>query len=164
MGVFQNFQKIRVRVWKCHKTHRSSGYCGTGLQNSQKLRAGTEGTVPRYPGYCGTGVHPELTEVPGTGMNALQNLHKFWVRVIPAGKCTPLWGEVRFEVEGFNPTCMDGMFSLGPCLHRAICRRFKGIMNYRRNHHRERRSIVNPSEWRPGQQPRSRLYCAMIIP
>ena len=31
-----------------------------------------------YPGYCGTGL-TELTEVPGTGMNVLQNFQKFRV-------------------------------------------------------------------------------------
>ena len=102
-------------------------YCGTGVQNSQKFRAGTKGAVPvprvlwhgvyrthrsfgygyesvtqlpevpgivarayrthrssgrvqnalyPYPGYCGTGC-TKLTEVPGTGMNVLQNLQNF---------------------------------------------------------------------------------------
>ena len=30
-----------------------------------------------YPGYCGTGC-TELTEVPGTDVNVLQNQQKFW--------------------------------------------------------------------------------------
>ena len=46
MGVLQNFQKFRVRVSKCYRTSRSSAYCGTGVQNSQKFRAGTKGAVP----------------------------------------------------------------------------------------------------------------------
>ena len=33
-----------------------------------------------YPGFCSTG-RTELTEVPGTGMNVLQNSQKFRVRV-----------------------------------------------------------------------------------
>ena len=91
MGVLQNFQKFRVRVWKCYRTHRSSVYCGTGIQNSQKFRAGTKNAVPvprvllhgayrthrtsEYGFECPT----ELTEVLGTGMNVLQNLDKFRV-------------------------------------------------------------------------------------
>ena len=79
MGILQNLQKFRVRVRKCYRTHRSSGYCGTGVQNSQKFRAGTENAVslPRGSGEGRT----ELTEVQGTGMNVVQNSHKFRVRV-----------------------------------------------------------------------------------
>ena len=89
MGVLQNFQKFRVRVWKRYRTHRSSGYCGTGVQNSQKFRAGTENVVPvlrvswhgayrthRSSGY-GYEWPTQLTEVPGTGMKVLQNFQKF---------------------------------------------------------------------------------------
>ena len=50
MGILQNLQKFRVRVRKCYRTHRSSGYCGTGVQNSQKFRAGIKMLYP-YPGY-----------------------------------------------------------------------------------------------------------------
>ena len=84
MGVSQNFQKIRVRVWKCHRTHRISGYCGTGLPNSQKFRAGTKHAVPvprvlwhgsyrthRSSGY-GYESLTQLPEVPGTGIKVLQ--------------------------------------------------------------------------------------------
>ena len=90
MNVIHNLQKFRVRVRKCYRTHRSSGYCGTGVQNSQKFPVGMTMFYP-YPGYCGTAYkthrsagygyerQTELTEVPGTGMNALQNLHKFFV-------------------------------------------------------------------------------------
>ena len=91
MGVLQNFHKLRVRVWKCYRTHRSSGYCGTGVQNSQKFWAGTKNAVPvprvlwhgayrthRSSGY-GYECHTELAEVPGTGMKVLQNFQKFRV-------------------------------------------------------------------------------------
>ena len=84
MEVLQNFQKLRVRVWKCDRTHRSSGYCGTGVQKSQKFRAGTQNAVPvprvlwlgayrthRSSGY-GHECPTELTEVPGTGMKSLK--------------------------------------------------------------------------------------------
>ena len=93
MGVFQNFQKFRVRVWKCYRTSRSSGYCGTGIQNSQKFRAGTERDVPvprvlwhgsyithRSSGYDYESL-AELPEVPGTGMKvfqSFQNLRGLW--------------------------------------------------------------------------------------
>ena len=45
-GILQNFQSFRARVWKCYRTHRNSGYCGTVIQNSQKFRAGTKTAVP----------------------------------------------------------------------------------------------------------------------
>ena len=103
MGVLQNFQKFRVRVWKCYRWYRSSEYCGAGVQNSQKFRAGTTSAVPvpwvlwhgthmtnRSSGYGYEGP-TELTEVPGTGIKVLhrtsrssgycgtgvQNLQKF---------------------------------------------------------------------------------------
>ena len=91
MEIVQNFQKFRVRVRKSYRTFRSSGYCGTGVQNSQKFRAGTKHAVPvpralwprmyrtsrssRYGYECRT----ELPELPGTGMNVLRNLQKFFV-------------------------------------------------------------------------------------
>ena len=49
MGIFENFQKFRVRVRKSYRTSRSSGCCGTGVQNSQKFRAGTKHAVPVPP-------------------------------------------------------------------------------------------------------------------
>ena len=69
MRFLQNFHNFRVRVRKCYRTHRSSGCCGTSVQNSQ-FRAGIKMLYP-YPGYCGHG-RTEITEVPGTGMNVLQ--------------------------------------------------------------------------------------------
>ena len=88
MGVLQNFQKCWVRVWMCYRTYISSGYCGTGVQNSQKFRAGTKMLYP-YPGLShgayranrssgyGYECPTELTEVPGTGMKVLQNFQKY---------------------------------------------------------------------------------------
>ena len=64
MGILQNLQKFRVRVWKCYRTHRSSGW-------TQKM-------MYPYPGYCGTG-RTELIEVSGTGMNVLHNPQTFRV-------------------------------------------------------------------------------------
>ena len=71
--------------------HISSGYYGTGVQNSQKFRAGTKNAVPvprvlwrgayrthRSSGYGYEGP-TELTEVPGTGMKVLQKFQKFRV-------------------------------------------------------------------------------------
>ena len=78
---------IRGRVWGSHRTsrssgyghgsHRSSGYCGTGVQNSQTFRAGTRNAVP-VPRVLWHGTYrsrrsswyeyeslTELTEVPG---------------------------------------------------------------------------------------------------
>ena len=90
-GFLQKLQKFRVRVRKSYRTSRSSRNCGTGVQNSQKFRAGTKGAVPvpralwarayrtsiRF-GY-GYECRTELPEVPGTGINVLQNLQKFSV-------------------------------------------------------------------------------------
>ena len=81
MGVLQNLQKFRVRVSKCYITSRISGYCGTGVRNSQQFRVGTESAVP-VPLVSWHGC-TEFTEVPGTGRNVLQNFLKFRVRVIP---------------------------------------------------------------------------------
>ena len=63
MGILQNLQKFRVRVRKCYRTHRSSGQV--------KM-------LYPYPGYL-RHWRTERTEVPGTGVNVLQNLHKFFV-------------------------------------------------------------------------------------
>ena len=95
MRILQNFQEFRVRVRMSHRTSRNSGYCGTGVQNSQKVRAGTKHAVPvprvlwpgayrtsrssgymyecrtevpEVPGTCMNAVRTELPEVPGTGM------------------------------------------------------------------------------------------------
>ena len=46
MKVLQNFQKFRVRV---RNSYRTSGYCGTGVQNLQKFREGIKTLYP-YPG------------------------------------------------------------------------------------------------------------------
>ena len=93
MGVLKNFQKFRVRVWKCYRTSRSSGYCGTGMQNSQKFRAGTNHAVP-VPRVLGNGSYrthrsfgygyeslTELPEVPDTtyGYESRENLQNFRV-------------------------------------------------------------------------------------
>ena len=48
MNVLQNSQNFRVRAWKCYRTHKSSGYCCTGVQNVQKFRAGIHMLYP-YP-------------------------------------------------------------------------------------------------------------------
>ena len=82
MGILQNFQKFRVRVWKCYRTHRSSRYCGTGVNNSQKFRAGAKHAVPvprgvwngSYITYRSSGYGyeslTELPEVPGIVVRA----------------------------------------------------------------------------------------------
>ena len=76
MGILQNLQKFRVRygsvteltevpriVARAYRTHRS-------YKND---------TYTSTPGICGTGV--ENLEVPGTGMNVVQNFQKSRVRV-----------------------------------------------------------------------------------
>ena len=79
MGTLKNLQKFRVRVRKCYRTHRISGYCGTGVQSSPKFRAGIKMVYP-YPGYLWH-EPAELTEVPGAGIYVVRNLQKFRVRV-----------------------------------------------------------------------------------
>ena len=54
MGVFINFQMFRIRVWRCYRTCKSSGHCGTRL------------------------IKP--TEVLGTGIKFLLNFQNFPVR------------------------------------------------------------------------------------
>ena len=109
MGVLQNFQKFGVRVWKCYRTHRSPGYCGTGVQNSQNFRAGTKNAVP-VPRVLWRGAYrthsfgygyecpTELTEVPGTGMKVLQNFHKFRVLWHGRTKLTEVPGRYKNAV------------------------------------------------------------------
>ena len=74
-------------IWGSYRTYRNSGYCGTGVQNSQKFRAGIKMLYP-YPGYLWQG-RTELTEVPGTGINVVHNLQKLRVRV---------WGYYRTRI------------------------------------------------------------------
>ena len=80
-----------ARVWKRYRTHRSSGYCRAGVQNSHKFRTGTKNAVPvpRVSWHMAYRTHrssvygyecpTKLTEVPDTGMKVLKNLQKFRV-------------------------------------------------------------------------------------
>ena len=101
MGVLQNLQKFRVRVWKSYKTSRSSGYGYEVVQNFHKFRPGTTHSVrvPRvlwHGSYrthrssgCGYGsliyACPELLEVlydrtsrtAGYGYEVVQYFQKF---------------------------------------------------------------------------------------
>ena len=85
--VLQKSQKFWVRVWGSYRTYRSSGYGPEVLQNSQKFRVLWHGRaeltyvikiIYPYPGYL-RHWRTELQEVPGSGMNVLQNLQKFFV-------------------------------------------------------------------------------------
>ena len=77
MEVSQTFQMFRVRVWKCSRTHRSSGYCGTGLHKSQKFRAGTKHAVPA-PRVLWDGSY-RTHRNSGYGYESLHNFQKFSV-------------------------------------------------------------------------------------
>ena len=66
---------------------RSTGYCGTGVHNSQKFRAGIKKLYP-CPGYYGTGVQNSqkcradeklLYPYPGFCGTGVQNLRKYRV-------------------------------------------------------------------------------------
>ena len=84
---------FRVRVWESYRTSRSFGY-GYGsvteltevpgiaarAYRTQRSCGRVQKMLYPYPGYSGTG-RTELTELPGTGMNVLQNSQKFRVRV-----------------------------------------------------------------------------------
>ena len=76
---------FRVRVWASYKTSRGFGYGYESVTELPELPGlvawacrthRSSGRVQKvlypYPGYCGTGC-TELTEVPGAGMNVLQN-------------------------------------------------------------------------------------------
>ena len=76
---------FRVRIWKSYRTSKSFGYGYEsvtelpevpGIVAQTYITPRSSGRVRKvlnpYPGYCGTGCI-ELTEVPGTGMNVLQN-------------------------------------------------------------------------------------------
>ena len=82
--VVQNSQKFRVRVWNSYKTSRRSRYGYESLTELPEVK----GIVARaYRTYRSSGqVWKCCTrtpgKVPGTGMNVLQNLQKFRVRVI----------------------------------------------------------------------------------
>ena len=84
MGILQNLQKFRARVRKCYRTHRSSGYVPrayTTHRTSELAEVpGRYKMLYPYPGYLWHG-RGELTQVPGTGMNVVQKLQKFRVRV-----------------------------------------------------------------------------------
>lgn len=80
---------------KSFGTHKSSGYCGTGVHSSQKLVQGRYKNVVPVPrvvarayntqssGYGYECRRKDLTEVPGTGMDVVLNSQKSQVRVIP---------------------------------------------------------------------------------
>ena len=128
---------FRVRVWGSYRTSRSFGYgyeSGTELPEVSGIVARAYKTYrsSAYGYECPT----EVTEVPG-------------VRVIPAWMHT-LSGGSSIWGGGFNPTCVA--CSYWAHVSQTIWSSFEGVLNYRQNHHRERRSIVNPNEWRPGQQ------------
>ena len=155
MGVLQNFQNIRVRV-KCCKISRSSGYCGKGVQGSQKFRAGTKGAVPvprvlwhevyrtrrssgdRYESLT------ELPEVPGILARAYRTYRSpgYGYECPTEVTDVPGTGNTRvnahhlggeFDLKWRIKSDLHGTFSLDQCP------RVKGIMKYRQNHHRERR-------------------------
>ena len=76
---------FRVRVWESYRASRSFGYEYESVTELSEVACivarayrthGRSGGVRKvlypYPGYCGTGC-TELTKVPGTGMNVLQN-------------------------------------------------------------------------------------------
>ena len=65
MEVLNDSTEVPGIVARAYRTHKSCGQ--------------VEKMLYPYPGYCGAG-RTELTEVPGTGTNVLQNFQKFRVR------------------------------------------------------------------------------------
>ena len=107
MGILYKLQNIHIRVRKCHRTHRSSGYCDTGVHNSQTFRAGTKPLQP-YPGYLWHG-RIELTKVPAMSYRTyrssgyvIQNVQKFRARVYMSHRTykSSLWGNTRGKYPG----------------------------------------------------------------
>ena len=93
MPVLQKSQKFGVRVWGSCRNYRSSRYGygsvkeltevpGIVIRAYRTHRSSGQGIkmLYSYPGYLWHG-RTELTEVPGTAMNVVQNLQKFRVRV-----------------------------------------------------------------------------------
>ena len=104
MEVSQNFQKLRVRVWKSYETRRSSGY-GYGsltelveVPGRYTIVLPVRVTVPRVLCHGRT----EVTDVTGTGMNDLvQNMQKFRVRLIPEVNTPGMVLYVPYRTEPF---------------------------------------------------------------
>ena len=82
---------FRVRVWESYRTSRSFGYWHGSVTEltevpgivarayrTHRSSGRVQNMLYPYPGYGGTG-GTELTQVPGTGMNVLQNPQKFRV-------------------------------------------------------------------------------------
>ena len=76
-----------------YRTHRSSGYGCESLTElpeapgivarayrTHRSSGRVKKAIYPYPGYCGT-ERADLTDVPGTGMNVVQNPNKLFVRV-----------------------------------------------------------------------------------
>ena len=91
--VFCRVCGFRVRVWGSYRTSRIFGYGygsvtelpeAPGIVAEAYKTSRSSGRVQNklypYPGYCREG-RIELPEVPGTGMNVVQNFQKFRVRV-----------------------------------------------------------------------------------
>ena len=80
MPVLQKSHKFRVRVWGFYRPYTSSGHWhGSVTEFTEVLRVATRAyRTHRSSGY-GYERRAELTEVPGTGMNVLQGLKKFFV-------------------------------------------------------------------------------------
>ena len=87
--VLQKSQKFRVRVSGSYRTYKSSGYGYGSVTELTEVpgRCKSDVLVPR--GFVerrteltevrSSECPAELKEVPGTGMNVLQNLRKFFV-------------------------------------------------------------------------------------
>ena len=89
MGILQNLQKFRVRYGSVTELAEVPGNV-TRAYRSHKISYKND--IPRYPrvfvalayrtsrcSWYGYECRTELPEVPGTGMNVLQNLQKFFV-------------------------------------------------------------------------------------
>ena len=116
-----------MRVWESCRTSRNFGYgYGMGVlqQLQQKFRVLWHGRI-------------ELTEVSGTGMNILQNLQKFRLRV-KTRKIHGLGGGVRFEVVDSIELAWHAL--TGPTSPRQSVVALRAI---------DRREIVNLNKCRP---------------
>ena len=79
MRILQNFQKFRVRVRCLTELPEFPGIVAQAYRTRRSSERVQNMMYP-YSGYCCRG-RTELPEVPGTGMNVVQNFQKFRVRV-----------------------------------------------------------------------------------
>ena len=128
-----------------YRTHRSSGYGYGSLTELPEVPSIVTRTYRTYRSSgCGYDCPTELTEVPGT-RNTRLNAH-------------PVGEGVRFEVEDFIQIAWHVLTEPTSRRQSVVALRAISIIDKTTT---ERG--MNLNEWRPGQQPRSRLLFCNIL-